>query len=280
MVLKHVRAACVIALVSLHCAHANDRAAELIEDLRDDDVRWNAIKAWYGIVELEEPPVEALHAALDSDDWQQRQLAADLLWRFARDDRAGRRFAPYVTSRLIAVTIEGLRDDDSATSQVPGERDLQLFNAANGFRVLAKHAELAREQLVEGLDGEDYQQRFLCALALGTGGVGSESERVAAILVPHLADNDIPDDAKWSARALFMLGAEAIPHLEAAKEASDDAQQRDLLELILMNLKGAPDSIDDLLARQELNTITSVARDPTQRDFTLNTMGWLRQLPE
>lgn len=59
----------------------------LIEDLRDDGVRWNAIEAMRALERLPDPPTDELHDALDSDDWQQRQLASTLLWRFMRGNR-------------------------------------------------------------------------------------------------------------------------------------------------------------------------------------------------
>ncbi len=263
-----------------------DRVDRLIEDFRDDDVRGNAGGACQDLLRVPEPAIDELHAALDSDDWQQRQLAAHVLWQYSEpsywsDFPEWRRSPqPVLTQRLFEVTVEGLRDDESVRPVDEERGALALYNASNGFRRLVPHAQLAKDALLEGLESDDLQQRLLCALILGTGGVGETADRVVPILVPHLADNTIEGDAKWTSRALFMLGERAIPALEAAREASTDRQQSDLLNLILLNLRGAPASPAEVEARRRLNTITGLTHDPTQFDFSRYTMWWLRTLPE
>ncbi len=276
-----------------HAGQADPTVAELIEDLRHDDVRWNARDSVWAIMLLNEPPLDELHEALDSDDWQQRQLACDLLWRMY--DKQGRRSRWYgngreqpawrsysqgaLTERMIEITIEGLEDDDSPYA--PGdEGNLMLANAANGFVRLADHATAARDQLLEGLTSENYQQKFLCALALARGGVSSAANDVLPILLPHLADNDIREDAKWCTHAIFQLGDAALPALKQARLDSEDSQQRATLTLLILNLEGAPESLDEAESRRALNRVTKTTHDPTRSRPQDGSMWWLRELPK
>ena len=84
------------------------RVDALIADLKDDEVRHNAGNAMVELMAMRPLPVQALEKALESDDFQQRQAAADILrsWSDAPPSR-----------RLLEVTVEGLADDGFPNSR-------------------------------------------------------------------------------------------------------------------------------------------------------------------
>ncbi|MFU8830437.1 MAG: hypothetical protein ACNA8P_13520, partial [Phycisphaerales bacterium] len=245
--MSRFRLVVMLAAIALPLAAAGAKPTidELINDLRADDIRWNAIEAMDALGRLREPPLAALERALDSDDWQQRQLAAALRWWYMdpwdwlwhdpnlpawRLESIGS-----VTRRLLEVTVEGLRSD-----ALPRDREQNRYtpvsNAANGYRALVKNAKAARDLLEAGLESDDYQQKLLCALILGTGGVSASVEKAAPILIPHLRDNDIPEDAKFAIFALYRFGDAVVPLLEAALPDADE-QQAQAIRLLLLNFR-------------------------------------------
>jgi hypothetical protein len=262
-------------------------ATQLVQRLRDDEEPWNAIRAMRELKRLPDPPIPELQAALESDDRQQRQIAAHLLWRFLHpptwlsldEDTPEWRLTPHgeVTRRLLEVTIDGLNPD-----RLPFDnrvnRYTNVFNAADGFRHLVLHAREARELLEDALQSDAYRQRFLCALALGFGGVAESAPLAAPILLPHLRDNDIAEDAKWCTAALYRFGPPVLPLLREARSAAD-AQQAKLLDLLILDLEQPPESREDLEARRELNQISRAVFDPATEGPLDDWMGWIRSLP-
>lgn len=245
------------------------RVGELIEHLRSNDTRWDAIRAMHAIHGVSPAPLAALEAALNSEDFQQRQLAAALLrdalfpaGRWGWFDRDGE--APStepdqrVSRRLLEVTIEGLRDD---TIPWDGTRNVMVANASGGFRFLVRYASQAVDLLEAGCRSSDEQQRLICALALGFGRVSSAAELVAETLLPHLRDNDILGDALWAVRALYLTGRQVIPYLMQALPEADD-QQRSLIELLIRDFDDPPRDKGELVARRGLQRVTSVVYDP------------------
>ncbi|GAB4549069.1 MAG: hypothetical protein Tsb0013_10070 [Phycisphaerales bacterium] len=281
--------ATAIVCAAVACGHAHgqqtrdETVAALIEDLRDDDVRWNADRAMDALVRMRPAPVAALEAVLDSEDWQQRQLACQVLWRlydgrYYPSREAG---APpenpngvELSDRLLEVSVEALRDDEMPY----GPRgNAMLHNAKWCYFRLVTHAERAKAHLRRGLSSDDPQQRLLCALALGNGGVSECVDEVLPILLPHLEDNDIEKDACWCVRAIYRMGDAALVALVRAREVATDRQQRDLLELLILNLSGPPETRRELEARRRLNTITDTVHDPTL-DGPRGGVWWLDQL--
>lgn len=231
------------------------------------------------------PPIAELQAALDSSDWQQRQMASGLLWRLLQpeDRRVQRPDIPTwryesqgeVTQRLLEVTIEGLRHDALPISE-DGEFYNFVFNAGYGVRNLARHAVQARPLLEAGLDSDDRQQRLLCAMVLGLGGVAGSAALAAPILLPHLRDNDTPEDAKWAVHALYGFGEAVLPMLrEALPDA--DRQQSELIELLILDVTSPPTSRKELEARAALNSIATSVLDPAVTTPELN-VWWLGYL--
>lgn len=261
----------------------------LIGELRSDEAKWNAIRAAEQIERLPTPPLHELHEALNSTDWQQRQMACQLLWGFLEPPewivkhvlsgeaqlwRAEPRGT--VTRRLLEVTFEGLRSDALPWDQESG-RYTGVFNAASGFRAMSRHAHEARELLERGLESDDEQQRLVCAMALGRGGVRESAEAAAEVLLPHLRDNDIEEDAKWCVWALYGFGDAVVPALKRALPGSDE-QQRELILLLLLDIERPPMSRDDLERRKTLNRVAQSVFDPAIEGPLDDTMSWLGQL--
>lgn len=228
--------------------------AGLIADLADDDVRWNAQTAMWRLREIGGAAEAQLETALHSSDWQQRQLAAHCL----------RGLSGYEPSdRMLEVTVEGLRDDDLPVETRKGRQTAYtcVYNAAWGTRYLLRHAGRAEVFLLEGLHSNDAQQRYRCACVLGHAGLRSGIPAGAPILLDHLRDNDIPGDAMLSAAALYRFGPDVMPHLLAALPRAD-AQQAQLINLIVLDLTDPPQDRQELKARKSMQDVTNVYHDP------------------
>ena len=193
---------------------------------------------------------KALHVALDSAHLQQRHAAAQLLRKFPE--------VP-ASERLIAVTVDGLRNDTIPGKQVEGVR-LAVANAA-GFGWLIEHIEATRGALVPALASDDLQQRFLAAVCLGATADRDHVARIAQILIPHLRDNQIAGDALMAGCALYRLGPAARTALTEARAAAD-AQQGQIIDLILFDLANPPRSEADFKKRKGMQTVWGDLYDP------------------
>jgi len=208
-----------------------------------------------------------LEQALLSEDYQQRHNAASLL----------RRTSGYKPGKnLLAVTIEGLRDDSVPHPPPRGRRRLLagvFGNASEGTEYLAAHvagcadllkaalesdceqqrtlcaailateadaAEMERygEVFRRGLTSPSEQQRFLSAYLMGVFCIRADMEEVTGILAEHLKSNGIPWDAKLATQALSHLGVAA--HLYLDTSGSTDAQQQRRMASIRQHLVSQP----------------------------------------
>ncbi len=234
----------LIAAIMMGAPDVTESAAEsvqierLVADLHDDDERWNAYRAIDGLQEIGIAAVPALEDALRSDDWQQRQLAANVLIQIQ-----GIKEKP--SDQLLEVCIEALRDDG-----MPWSRDgnVMVKNGRAAAQLLGWHIDRSAQLLVECLDSEDYQQRFVAALILGAEGCQDHAEAVAKILLPHLRDNDMEDDAMEAAAALYQMGYVALPYLLIEMERTDE-QAKHVIEDIIRDIIDPPTNRDERLAR-------------------------------
>ncbi len=228
-------------------------AAALVEQLRDDDVRWNAMEASESLRRLGWRAVPALESALASEDWQQRQMAADVL----------RSVAGYKPSpAMLRVEVEGLRHDELPRQRRGRRAYTFVFNAKRGAEHLLRHVREAEPLLTAALVSEDQQQRFLCAYILGCAGRDEHAAAVAGVLLPHLRDNDVRNDAIMAAAALYRLGPKVRPYVVAARPSAD-RQARQLIDLILINLdEGPPQTWEELDARKRMHRVTRLRHDP------------------
>lgn len=221
-------------------APTSDWIAAQIEDLRDDPVRGNAMRAMHRLSRSDASVVAPLTAALDSDDHQQRHLAAILLQRRDVDP----------SDRLLEVSLEALRMDDlplGADHYTPSGD-----NEGFGTMFLSKHFDRVRMQLQRGLNSTDRQESFLCAYLLTKHRDFASLAESTRILTQHLNDNSLRGDARLSADALYTLGESARPYLRFAEPTADD-QGRNLLRLIEYDIVNQPSTDADYNRRAHQN---------------------------
>jgi len=201
----------------------------LVRDLRDDDRVDNAMPAIEMLVSCGETAIAALERALESPDYQQRQLAAYVLRRLPTHR---------TTENLLRVTFEGLMPDDFPLQrEQPGRRGAytSIHNAEEGTAYLACHAHEAKELLREGMSGSHPQPRLLCAVAAGMGGLVELIPQAVPILIERLEDNDVTGDAKMATMSLRGFGPELQPMLEGLRHLGD-TQKQEMLKRLLREL--------------------------------------------
>ena len=189
----------------------SDFAYVLARALRSDNVKWNAHRAMQELKSLGVLAADALEESLDSDDWQERQLAAHLL----QSIRVKNHQLP--SDRLLEVTVEGLINDT-----LPWGENVMVPNARLGVRFLGMFPVQARPFLVQALQWDDPQARLLAAYTLGATGQITTVDAAATVLIEHLRDNDIGGDARIAMAGLAGFGEPAVPHLEQYVQDRDD----------------------------------------------------------
>ncbi|GEM_PF-1412284 len=264
---------------------------ELVDQLRDDNIRHNLDRALPVLLSHPDLTPGFMYEQLEHEDWQVRQIMAREIWKHASPSTISKGYTWYlgrssweraptnpdypITEQLVRVTIEGLRDD-TTPYDFPRRRGLCYANASFGLSVLTPIAHEWSELLIRAMDSDDPQQRVLSATILGYGGVESAAQRACEILLPHLRDNDLYDDAKFCAPVLFAFGDVILPHLSEALPSAD-AQQRDLILLLIKNLKTPPRTDEERRANARYNTITGSVHDPVSSPAPTS-MFWLSQL--
>jgi LysM repeat protein len=127
---------------------------KLILDLRDDDIPYNADWAIYKLSELlpdDEETVSRLIEALDSDDWQQRQIAGYILARWAtHTDLSGNR-------QFLKVMVEALCGNHPLSSMY-GQYGAEAFLCGQGDRAV--------DLLHNALTSDNERQRTYAAFIL------------------------------------------------------------------------------------------------------------------
>jgi hypothetical protein len=230
-----------------------------VEALRDDDVPGNAMDA-IGNLWSEDEAVGLLHESLRSFDQQQRHLAGWMLR--SKQVRSTPELAevavealqPEIGSRLYNTTLS--RMDQSAT------------------RYLYHNSEHSRRPLRIALHSADQQQRFLAAFLLGVSGATEDAATIVRELAPRLADNDVCGDALLATHGLYRLGKLGGQLLEHWRYGLD-AQGRQLIDLIQLNLRSPPRNQRELESRRKLHSVTSLCFDPTI-DYDVRSAYWGR----
>ncbi len=259
-----------------NCTKAFDHSYsldELLEEFRDDDIRNNMRKAARVFWSHPELTIEYMYDALNHEDWQVRQIMCKAIW-----DQNGMPkhygelplntdwFQPNpqypITRDLIRVTIEGLKNDTTPYNR-PKRRALVYTNAKLGTIALISVAHLWISELEEAMESDDGQQRYLAAFILARAGIAQSVERASAILLPHLRDNDIRSDANFSVFALAGFGTELKPILQKTLPIADE-QQRDLIMLLLWNIRDPAITKTEQIKRSKFNSITRNRHDPSQ----------------
>ncbi len=210
-----------------------------VQDLASDAQDRNAMQAAWQLRSIGLSSIPALRKALDSPDWQQRQLAAYVL-RELRDDPS---------EALLRVSVEALQDDALPYGQ---GHNTCFSNANQSTQYLIEFARLAEPMLAEAMKSSDTQQRWLSACIAGLAHREALADRAVPILFDHIGDNHIAFDAKHCLAALCHFGvgpkgagaSEAIQGAilrEAAARWDDpDSQTRAACELLLLILDPPP----------------------------------------
>lgn len=227
--------------------------AALMEDLRDDAVRFNACRAVSELINLPAGSMPELERALRADDLQLRHFAAIVLRARVASSRAE------ASARLLEVTVDVLASD--ICDRVPGL--LRLSGASPepwAARFLAERARAAKGALERGLRGSDPQQRFLCGYLLAQAGLKEHAVQIAYELIGHLNDNDITGDAMMAAHGLFRLGPVVEPVL-LDNWRHVDQQGRDLIRLIRLDYERPPQDKEELRRRGGIAKVSSLYHD-------------------
>ena len=216
-----------------------------LEQLRDDDIRWNAGQALHLLRMLDsanDPTLRPLLLdCLNSVDLQQRSLVA----RFLRASAAT------AEDEMLLAAARDLRDDvvpkphKSLTFRGYPEgwnfwNSLRLphdlHNARQAARMLIGEGPRAWPHVLKRLHASDPQERFLAAVILARTRCAENLDLTVTVLVTHLKDNDWKGDATIAGRALHELGEEALPHLRRLMSIADP-QGRRLVRLAIEEIE-------------------------------------------
>lgn len=226
--------------------------APAVHALGADRVSWNADWGRGVLRRIGDRAIPALEAALRSEDYQRRQIAADLLrdradpdpalrWRW-QQAAAEERYEP--TDDLLRVTVEGLQDDRLSLPCC-------LNNAYGGFEFLRRYPLRIEPFVRAGLRGTDGQQRWLCATLADVCGLTALADDFVPALVEQLAADELEENAIAATTLLVRMGWPAVKHLQRVADSADP-QQRRIAGLILLEIATATDFTDDVERRCEL----------------------------
>ncbi len=207
--------------------------AALVEDLRDDTIRFNAENALVILGSAGPEVIPLLERALRSNDWQQRQMAGWLLAR--RDDAAA-------SQPLADVLVEALQEDELPY----GSRYDPVLGRRVSATTFVDNRELARDRLRKDEKLFAFAERGLAGRLAAPEPLTraeaawllachhSELARTAVVntLLEHLCDNEVEGDAELALRGLYRLGPEALIGIENAWPGVDAQQQRLLAHLL------------------------------------------------
>ncbi|MCA8944158.1 MAG: hypothetical protein KDB80_16455 [Planctomycetes bacterium] len=218
---------------------AMSQIVEWIDDLRDDDERWNGCIAKRQLLRHWRAARDHLEAALSSDDAQQRRFATDIL----RDAAC-----PDPSARLLQAMVADL--EPGSCYEVPA------------LQYLVPHVSSVRAELEWRLRSSSPQLRLYAAYLLANGGY--DDVGVRTVLVEHLGDNSIDGDALFASHALYQLGNPVLATLDERMPYLDE-QARLLVSEIERNLSAGSQPPGD----ERLRHITRVYTNPV-RDFDIH----------
>jgi hypothetical protein len=217
-----------------------------IKDLRDDNIPRNALKADRKLRLLGEIVIPYLGTALKQEDPQQIKYASEILMSYATKHQLAknllvafhelklhsdsyeeqqyaanllRALLKYPSSKLIEVTVEGLKSDNVK------------YNAIEGMKYLNRYIHASKSSLYDAVNTEDKQQKFLAAYILSTK-LGFENpayRKSFQILAARLTYNVTPHDASYSYDAIFKMGYGVKDMVEELLKKTKDDQQREIL---------------------------------------------------
>lgn len=200
-----------------------------IQNLRDDDIKWNAHEAANRLMDLDCEAVPYLEEALRDPDPQARHIAANLLRQICPEH------VPSQTLLDVTLALLNSPNDEYAGELVYPILAYAYLNQSNIY----PHA---RSRLVAQLSHVDPRVRLYSSLIVANQKETAFASSLVRTLLPHLSDNDLKGDAAAAAYALRQLGNAALPYLVSARSGSTDPQQKELLGLVISSINGDDDS--------------------------------------
>jgi len=201
------------------------KALRLIKDLRDDNIPNNGISASRQLCMMGCKVTGLLEECLYSDDYQTRHVAAGILRNCCPD------YEP--SDRLLTLTLDLLSYDNYDPECL---RDMVWHNEVyNYLRNASNTYPQFRSRLIQNLNSSDPNEQLDSALLLAEYGEQSLTPTLVPLLIPHLANNKIRNDACMAAYALYQLGEPIRPYI-ARITNSFDAQEADFASLIMYQL--------------------------------------------
>ncbi len=204
---------------------AKQKIQEMIEDLKNDDEYYNAVYAvkyfFPRVNQYNSYLIGQLKQALDSIDWQQRQMAALALIQ--------KKVEPF--DRLCEVLVEALKHDRMPFWKSDEQVYRTFSNAHYACIYLNNHPDCGQQDLVEALTSNNQQQRFLAAMLLAVRGHSENRERIVEILLENMKNDQIRNNGKMAAVAIYKLNDKAKPYLPDIEQLQD-LQQKQILKLI------------------------------------------------
>ncbi|MBI5362929.1 MAG: hypothetical protein HZA53_07095 [Planctomycetes bacterium] len=205
----------------------------LVDALRDDDVRGNALHAFDRLTSAKADAVAALERALGSRDEQQRALAACALVSIGGHSRSAE-----LAHALLAILTPRPGERFHAISARDWHCSVGRANVDErwaAFRGLESEPELfasVEDELSARLSSADAVLRFDAArIVLAHAGARARRQAID-VLVLHLADNALDDDAAIAMRRLGELGGEALPSVLLALPGRDEQSAKLLGHLL------------------------------------------------
>lgn len=228
----------------------------LIDELRDDDIRWNATIAsgelHRRIWQDREHRLEVHEAALPwiaAKDTQLSLIAGGLVFGVA--DAEVKHGTPYwPTEALLEKTAAWLIER-------PAPESFGLGGVSNRYlvRFALNQVDALEPRLLEQVRRPAGRDVFLAAFVLGASDRWEHTDLLAPLLIPRLRSNDIAKDACMAQEALLTLGPGVIDHLEAAR-LDADTQQLSAIDALLWEFRSPTRTYRQALERQHLNQLT------------------------
>lgn len=198
-----------------------------IEALRNDQVSGNAMAALGLLFASGSRSLRPLERALQSEDEQQRSLAACVYVCIE-----GHLPTPELARILAGLLTPGPGESFQEITPRPwiasvGRANLDEQRCA--FHALCTQAQLfqyVEAQLEQRLQGPACAARFDAAYVIVQHAQARSRAQALAVLVDHLADNHLKDDAAQAMRQLARAPDEALPWVRAALPGRDEQQSR------------------------------------------------------
>lgn len=214
----------------------------LVDNLKNDDIESNAADARWALRSIVDGPDEAakralgplLEDAVATGDTQGAARAASLLYALDPEH-------PAEVLLRRALSLCRLTPPNRADAQWRRPWSVQETSA-----ILAQHKHRILDALTQALASDDARERFVAAWALTTGDTQglnpATAQRIAEVMIPHLAENTIGGDGSAACASIYRAGPATLPALHAALANGPDEQQRDLLTRLIRDITQPPTS--------------------------------------